>query len=71
MIFQFVTTGGDPWMKYALEALLVLIIAPLRVKKKIKLKNGKIKLETVENKDVKTEEQPIKTEASNGQQADA
>ena len=55
MVFQFVTTGGDPWMKYALEALLVLIIAPLRVKKKIKLKNGKIKLETVENQEVKTE----------------
>jgi Na+-driven multidrug efflux pump len=56
MIFQFVTTGGDPWMKYALEALLVLIIAPLRVKKKIKLKNGKIKLESVENQEVKAEE---------------
>lgn len=36
--FQFVTTGFVPWMKYALEVLLVLIIAPIRVKKKIRIK---------------------------------
>lgn len=45
--FQLYKTGLVPWMKYALEALMVLIIAPIRVKKKIKLKDGKITLETV------------------------
>ena len=33
------------WMKYALEVLMVLIIAPIRVKKKVKIKGGKITLE--------------------------
>ena len=56
IVFQLVTTGFVPWMKYALEVLMVLIIAPIRVKKKIKLKDGKLKLETVENKEEKTEE---------------
>ena len=36
IIFQLITTGFVPWMKYALEVLLVIIIAPIRVKKKIK-----------------------------------
>ena len=62
IIFQFVTT-----MKYALEVLMVLIIAPLRVKKKIKLKNGKIKLEAVENQEVKAEEPSTETEVSTAQ----
>ena len=65
IIFQFVTTGFVPGMKYALEVLMVLIITPLRVKKKIKIKNGKIKLEAVENKAAKTEEpatEPATTE---------
>ena len=65
IIFQFVTTGFVPWMKYALEVLMVLIIAPIRVKKKIKLKDGKLKLEAVENKAAKTEEpatEPATTE---------
>ena len=48
IIFQFVTTGFVPWMKYALETLMVLFIAPIRVKKKIKMKDGKLTLETVE-----------------------
>jgi hypothetical protein len=46
--FQFFTTGLVPLVKYALEVLLVLIIAPIRVKKKIKLKDGKLTVETVE-----------------------
>lgn len=54
--FQLVTTGFIPWMKYALEALMVLIIAPIRVKKKIKLKDGKLKLEAVDNQETKAEE---------------
>ena len=43
--FQFYTPGFVPWMKYALEVLLVLIIAPIRVKKKIKLKQVQSKEE--------------------------
>ena len=38
IIFQILTTGFIPLMKYALEILLILIIAPIRIKKKIKLK---------------------------------
>jgi hypothetical protein len=48
IVFQFFTTGLVPLMKYALEVLLVRIIAPIRVKKKIKMKDGKLTLETVE-----------------------
>ena len=36
--FQIFVTGFVPWMKYALEVLLILIIAPIRVKKKVKVK---------------------------------
>ena len=32
--FQLITTGIHPWVKYALEVLLVLIIAPVRMKKR-------------------------------------
>lgn len=46
--FQLYTTGFIPWMKYALEILMVLIIAPIRVKKKVKLKDGKLQMEAVE-----------------------
>lgn len=61
IVFQLVTTGFIPWMKYALEALMVLIIAPIRVKKKIKLKDGKLKLEAVDNQEAKTEEPAAET----------
>ena len=55
--FQLYKTGLVPWMKYALEVLLVLIIAPIRVKKKIKMKDGKLTMETVEETpDEETEE---------------
>lgn len=57
--FQLYKTGLVPWMKYALEALTVLIIAPIRVKKKIKLKDGKITLEAVEEEQsLESQEQP-------------
>ena len=46
--FQILTTGFVPLVKYALEVLLVLIIAPIRVKKKINMKDGKLTVETVE-----------------------
>ena len=55
--FQIIVTGLVPWLKYALEVLMVLIIAPLRVKKKIKFKEGKFTLEEVEE----TEEAPAAT----------
>lgn len=58
--FQFFTTGLVPLVKYALEVLLVLIIAPIRVKKKIKLKDGKLTVETVEE----TPEEESKEEAA-------
>jgi len=48
--FQLYKTGFIPPMKYALEILMVLIIAPIRVKKKIKVKGGKLTIETVEEK---------------------
>ena len=32
--FQLFTTGVHPWVKYALEVLMVLIIAPIKIKKK-------------------------------------
>lgn len=53
IVFQFIVTGLMPWLKYALEILMVLIIAPLRVKKKIRIKDGKIEVE-----EVKEEENP-------------
>ncbi len=62
IVFQVVTTGVIPMTKYALEALLVLIIAPIRLKKKIKLKDGKITLETVEKEDKKAEEPSTEAE---------
>ena len=40
--FQLYKTGFIPWMKYALEVLMVLIIAPIRVKKRIKSRQTKV-----------------------------
>lgn len=48
IIFQLLVTGIVPWMKYALEILLVLIIAPIRIKKKVRTKQEKQEPETVE-----------------------
>ena len=69
--FQLVTTGFVPWMKYALEVLMVLIIAPIRVKKKIKLKDGKLKLEAVENQETKPEESETEAATSEAQPTEA
>ena len=44
--FQLYTSGVHPWLKYALEALMVLIIAPVRMR--VKIKKGKITLEDSE-----------------------
>lgn len=62
--FQFMVTGPVPLVKYILEVLLVLIIAPIRVKKKLKLKGGKLQLEPVENTENQSEENVKASEAS-------
>ena len=43
--FQLYTSGIHPWVKYAMEVLMVLIIAPVRMKKRVKIQKGKITLE--------------------------
>lgn len=47
IVFQFIATGPIPILKYILEVLMLLIIAPLRVKKKIRIKEGKVTFEEV------------------------
>lgn len=37
LAFQLLTTGFHPWVKYALEVLMVLIIAPINIKKRNKI----------------------------------
>ena len=46
--FQLYTSGIHPWLKYALEVLMVLIITPVRMKKRVKIQQGKITLEDSE-----------------------
>lgn len=58
--FQLYKTGLIPPVKYALELLLVLIIAPIRVKKKIKMKDGKLVVETKEEPTQETSEDTAK-----------
>ncbi len=60
--FQLYKTGLVPLVKYVLEVLLVLIIAPIRVKKKIKLKDGKLTVETVEEEPTENEEETTSLE---------
>lgn len=62
IIFQLLVTGLVPWVKYALEVLLVLIIAPIRVKKKVRTKQEKLESAAIE-KPVE-EPQSAVTEAS-------
>lgn len=51
IVFQIITSGIIPWYKYALEVFLLLIITPIRIKKRIKVKNGKVVIDNVtENK---------------------
>lgn len=45
IVFQLLTTGFHPWVKYALEVLMLLIITPIRMKKKIKFSKGKLTIE--------------------------
>ena len=67
IIFQLIVTGLVPWMKYALEVLLVLIIAPIRVKKKVRTKKGKQEQESSE--EPSAEPQSAVTEASSQPEA--
>ncbi len=67
IVFQFIVTGFYPWLKYALEALMVLIIAPLRVKKKIRFKGGKFSLEEVKET-AETPAATVETEVQQTQQ---
>jgi len=55
IVFQAFTTGLIPILKYILELLLVLIIAPIRIKKKIRIKDGKMQLEPVDAEPKKDE----------------
>lgn len=33
IVYQLITTSFHPWLKYAIEVLMVLVITPLRIKK--------------------------------------
>lgn len=71
IIFQLFATGFVPWMKYALEVLMVLIIAPIRVKKKLTLKDGKLQMENVQEEPSETSEPVQETEASSNSVSEA
>lgn len=45
IVFQLFTTGFEPPLKYFIEVLILIVIVPLRVKKKLKIKEGKIIVE--------------------------
>lgn len=47
IVFQFFATGPIPLLKYILEILMLLFITPLRVKKKVRIKEGKLTIEEV------------------------
>ncbi len=66
IIFQLLVTGLVPWVKYALEVLLVLIIPRVRVKKKARTKQEK---QEPENEEQAEEPQSVVTEASSQPEA--
>lgn len=47
--FQLLTTGIHPWVKYALEVLMVLIIAPINIKKKNNMPKNQTAKESMAN----------------------
>lgn len=53
IIFQLFISGIFPWYKYALEVFLILLITPIRIKKKIKVKQGKFVVEEVKEEEEK------------------
>lgn len=56
IVFQFIATGPYPMLKYVLEILMLLFIAPLRVKKKVRIKDGRVTLEEVKEEPEETEQ---------------
>ena len=59
IIFQLFISGIFPWYKYALEIFLLLLITPIRIKKKIKVTKGKVVLEEVKEEGMEeTEKDP-------------
>lgn len=68
IVFQLFTTGLVPILKYVLELLMVLIIAPIRVKKKIRIKDGKMQLETVASEEDKPKDETPATETPPAEQ---
>lgn len=71
IVFQLFTTGLVPILKYVLELLLVLIIAPIRIKKKIRIKDGKMQIETVEPEADKPADEASATETPPAEQESA
>ena len=55
IVFQFIATGPIPILKYILELLMLLIIAPLRIKKKVRIKDGRVTFEDVKEETSETE----------------
>ena len=67
--FQLYTSGVHPWVKYALEVLMILIIAPIRMKKRVKIKKGKITLEDAPEPPTNLAEEPVPDMAQGPQDA--
>ena len=63
IFFQLIVSGPVPLMKYALELLMVLIIAPIRIKKKVRKKDRNLQMENVEQQD----ETPVAPQESEAQ----
>ena len=64
IFFQIVATGLFPLLKYALEVLMLLIIAPIRIKKKVRVKKGKQPTETIKPVEAAPTEKEIPSESS-------
>ena len=62
IIFQLIATGPVPILKYALEVLMLLFITPLRIKKKVRIKKGKITLEDTAEQENKSDAQETSSE---------
>ena len=55
IVFQFIVTGLVPWLKYALEILMVLIIAPINIKKRNKMPENQTASESTANESMASE----------------
>lgn len=61
IVFQFIATGPFPPLKYIIEIVMLLFITPLRMKKRVRIKEGKVIIEEVKE-EPKPESQPKETE---------